>query len=93
MGEGGVKQEMVGYGCPKLCWDYCLVMESYARSHTTLGIFSLEGQVHESRVEVEPADISPMAENAWYEWVKFRDTSDSKIQLDREMGATLDIGL
>jgi predicted alpha/beta hydrolase len=69
--------------------------EACARYHTALGIISLEGQVPERKVKGEPVDISPMAEYAWYEWVKFRDTSvnfaDSNIQLDRDLGAAIDI--
>jgi hypothetical protein len=41
-------------------------------------------------------DISTIAEYAWYEWVKFRDTASkfpvSKIQLGRDLGAVIDIG-
>jgi hypothetical protein len=41
-------------------------------------------------------DISTIAEYAWYEWVKFRDTAAkfpvSKIQLGRNLGATIEIG-
>jgi hypothetical protein len=40
-------------------------------------------------------DISTIAEYAWYEWVKFRDTAAkfpvSKIQLGRDLGAAIDI--
>jgi hypothetical protein len=41
-------------------------------------------------------DISTIAEYAWYEWVKFRDTEAkfpvSKIQLGRDLGPAIDIG-
>jgi hypothetical protein len=41
-------------------------------------------------------DISTIAEYAWYEWVKFRDTAAkfhvSKIQFRRYLGAAIDIG-
>jgi hypothetical protein len=41
-------------------------------------------------------DISTIAEYAWYEWVKFRDTAArfpvSKIQLGRDLVAAIDIG-
>jgi hypothetical protein len=56
----------------------------------------LEGQVPEIRVKGEPADISTIAEYAWYALVRFRDTSASfpiyKVQLGRYMGAAIDIG-
>jgi hypothetical protein len=41
-------------------------------------------------------EISTIAEYAYYEWVKFRDTTTkfpvSKIQLRRDVGAAIDIG-
>jgi hypothetical protein len=103
MGEGGVGElkrgvgkQMLRSGCPKRIWDYCIIREAYVISHTYLDIFGLEGQVPESKIKGETVDISTMAEYAWYEWVKFRDTAAkfpvSKIQLGRDLGATIDIG-
>jgi hypothetical protein len=69
-------------------WQYVL--------YTALGIFELEGQVPESRVKGEPADISTISEYEWYEWVKFCDTSTSfpvsKVHSGRYVGAVIDIG-
>jgi hypothetical protein len=63
---------------------------------TSLDIFGLEGQLPESNVKGETVDISTIAEYAWYEWVKFRDTAAkfpvSEIQLGRDLGAAIDIG-
>jgi hypothetical protein len=105
MGEGGVHElkrgvgrQMLRSGCPKRFWDDCIIRESYVRSHTSLYIFGLEGQVPESKVKVkgETVDISTIAEYAWYEWVKLRDTAAkfpvSKIQLGTDFGAAIDIG-
>jgi hypothetical protein len=65
-------------------------------SHTSLDIFGLEGQVPESKVKGETMDISTIAEYAWYEWVKFRDTAAkfpvSEIQLGRDLVAAIDSG-
>jgi hypothetical protein len=76
--------------------DDCIIREAYVRSHTSLDIFGLEGQVPESKFKGETLDISTIAEYAWYEWVKFRDTAAkfpvSKIQLGRDLGAAIDIG-
>jgi hypothetical protein len=56
----------------------------------------LEGQVTESRVKCETADITTIAEYGWYEWVKYHDTTASlpvsNIQLGRNLGAAIDIG-
>jgi hypothetical protein len=71
-----------------------MIREAYVRSHTSLDIFGLEGQVPESKVKGDKVDISTISEYSWYEWVKFRHTVTkspvSKIQLGRELGA--DIG-
>jgi hypothetical protein len=73
-----------------------LVREAYVRSSTALEIFSLEGQVRDTIVKGQTSDISPLAEYAWYQWVKFRDTSqsfpDSKEWLGRDLGPAIDIG-
>jgi hypothetical protein len=65
------------------------------RSHTSLDIFGLEGQVPESKVKGETVYISTIAEYAWYEWVKFRDTAAkfpvSEIKLGRYLGSVIDI--
>jgi hypothetical protein len=83
-------------GCPKRFWDDCIIRESYVRSHTLLNIYGLEGQFPESKIKGERVDIFTVSEYAWYEWVKFRDTAAkfpvSKIQLGRNLGATIDIG-
>jgi hypothetical protein len=87
---------MVRSGAPKRIWDNCLVREAYVRSSTVLDIFSLEGQVPDTIVKGQTSDISPLAEYAWYEWVKFRDTGqsfpDSKEWLCRDLGHAIDIG-
>jgi hypothetical protein len=103
MGEGGVRElkrgvgrKMLRSGCPKRFWDDCIIREVYVRSHNSLDIFGLEGQLPESKVKGDTVDISTIAEYAWYEWVKFRDTSAkfpvSKIQLGRDLGSVIDIG-
>jgi hypothetical protein len=86
---------MLRSSCPKRFWDDCIIRKAYARSHNSLDIFGLEGQVPESKVKGEKADISTISEYVWYEWFKFRDTAAkfpvSKIQLGRDLGAAIDI--
>jgi hypothetical protein len=71
----GVVSKMLRYGCPKRLWDDFIIREAYVRSHTSLDIFGLEGQVPEIKFKGENVDIFTIAEYAWYEWVKFRDTA------------------
>jgi hypothetical protein len=103
MGEGAVRELQKGEGrhmflsgCPKRFWDDYIIREAYVRSHTSLDIYGLEGQVPESKIKGETVDISTIAEYAWYEWVKLRDTAAkfpvSKIQLGRNLVAAFDIG-
>jgi hypothetical protein len=103
VGEGGVSElkrgvgrHMLCSGCPKRFWDDCIVREAYVRSHTSLDIFGLEGQVPKSNIKGKTVDISTIAEYDWYEWVTFCDTAAkfpvSKIQLGRDLGAAIDIG-
>jgi hypothetical protein len=103
MGEGGVRdlkkgvgRQMLRSGCPKRFWDDCIIREVYLRSHTSLDIFGLEGQVPEINIKGKTVDISTISEYACNEWVKFRDTATkfplSKIQLGRDSGAAIDIG-
>jgi hypothetical protein len=88
---------MLSSGCPKRFWDDCIIIEAYVRSHTSLDIYGIEGQFPENKVKGETVYISTIAEYAWYEWVKFRDTAAkfpvSKIQLGRYVGAAINIGL
>jgi hypothetical protein len=87
---------MLRSGCPNGFWDDCIIKEAYISSHTSLDIFGLEGQVPESKVKGKTVCIYTIAEYAWYEWVKFRDTAAkfpvSKIQLGIDLGAAIDIG-
>jgi hypothetical protein len=92
----GVGWQIIRSGCPTRLWDYYIIREAYVRSHTSLDIFGLEGQVPESKVKGETVDISTIAEYDWYEWVKFRGTAAkvpvSKIQLGTDLGAAIYIG-
>jgi hypothetical protein len=70
----GVGRQMVQTKSPKVLWDYCVEREALVRSHTALNIFSLEGQVPETIMSGQTADISCLAEYKWYQWVKFHDS-------------------
>ena len=88
---------MVRSGAPKRLWDDCLEREAYVRSFTAHDIYRLNGQVPETLVSGETADISPLALFKWYEWVRmFRDTSvtypDDAMVLGRDLGPAIDIG-
>jgi hypothetical protein len=73
----GVGREMVRSGAPKWLWDDCLLREAFVRSSIALDIFYLEGKAPYKIVKGQTSDISLLAEYAWYEWVKLRDTGHS----------------
>lgn len=81
---------------PAKLWDYCLELEAYIRSNTALDIFGLEGQVPETIISGQTADISPFVELAWYDWVYWWSTNSSypnlKEVLGRWLRSSIDIG-
>jgi hypothetical protein len=71
MGEGvvrelkkGVGRQLLRSGCAKRLWDDWIMREAYVRSHTSLDIYGLEGQVPESNIKGETVDISTIADYA-----------------------------
>ena len=87
---------MVRSRSPKKLWDHCLEREAYIRSLTAHDIYRLNGQVPETVVSGDTADISQFALFGWFEWVMFRDTAmtfpDDKMVLGRDLGPAIDIG-
>ena len=63
----GVGRQMVRSKAPKRLWDDCLEREACIRSLTAHEIYRLNGQVPETLVSGETADISPFAAFKWYE--------------------------
>jgi hypothetical protein len=70
----GAGHEMVCSHAPKWLWDDCLEREALVRSCTTHDIYRRDGQVPQTILKGEMADISAIALFCWYEWVMFRDT-------------------
>jgi hypothetical protein len=103
--EGGVRETKRGSGhkmvwkktkSPARLWDHCLELEGYIRSHTAIDSFKLQGQVPETIVSGQTADISPFVEFGWYDWVKWWD-GPAKFPEKKEiygwwLGPALDIG-
>ena len=59
---------------PKKLWDHALELESYIRSNTAIPHPELDGQVPETIMSGQTADISPFAALGWYQWIKYYDT-------------------
>jgi hypothetical protein len=64
---------MIATGTPKRLWDDCLEYRAYVRSNTALNIYELDGQVPETVMKGQQADISPWCDFQWYQWVKYYD--------------------
>ncbi len=81
---------------PKALWDHCIELQAHIRSRTAHGHPALEGQVPETIVTGQTADISPYVEHGWYEWVYAISPGeaypDNKEILGRWLGPTADIG-
>ena len=92
----GSGRKMVKAKSPAKLWDHCLELEGYIRSHTAIDNFELDGQVPETIVSGQTADISPFVEFPWYGWVKWWDIPagypDRKEIYGRWLGPSVDVG-
>ena len=91
----GAGRKMLKEQVPKRLWDYALQYEAHVRSLTCHDHFELNGQVPETVVLGETADISLFCEFGFYDWVYFRDTSqpfpEDKEVLGRYLGPAQDV--
>jgi hypothetical protein len=81
---------------PKKLWDHAIELHCLLRSHTSNDTFILNGEVTETFMTGETADISQISEFEFYQWVMFRDSTapfpeDDKIW-GRWLGPSIDIG-
>ena len=92
----GTARKQADKGSPLALWDHCLELEGMIRSHTAHGYAELEGQVPETIMTGQTADISPYVEHEWYEWVKALDPQQSfphdKEILGRWLGPARTVG-
>ena len=81
---------------PSKLWDHCWELEGCIRSHTAINSFELQGQVPETVLSGQTADISPFVELPWYGWVYYWDSKaqypESKEKLGRWLGPLIDTG-
>lgn len=92
----GSARKQLSAGSPAKLWDHSLELEALIRSHTALNHPLLQGQVPESLVTGQPADISVLSEFAWYDWVRYFDTKakypNEKQVYGRWLGPITDVG-
>ena len=75
---------------PIKLWDHCYEWQSKVTSHTVRGHYKLQSEVPETLLTGQTADISPLAEYGWYDWVKYYDHSTHGEGLGRWLGPTHD---
>eukprot|EP00978_Attheya_sp_CCMP212_P027148 scaffold90568_cov29-Attheya_sp.AAC.1 len=87
---------MVKTKYPKVLWDDCLEYQAVLHSHTALDIYGIQGEVPETVVTGQTADISALAEFTWYQWVLYYDENasypDDKQKLVRWLGPSFEGG-
>ena len=82
----GTGRKMAKSSCPAILWDHCLKLEAYIQSHTTLKNYQLQGQVLETIVSGQTADILPFVEIPYYAWVKLYDDLAKNPKLKEQLG-------
>jgi hypothetical protein len=83
----GVSRLMIKTGLPKKLWDHCIILMAMIRSCTTNSIYMTAGQVPETLITGETADISRICQFGWYDWVMYHDPAkfpDNKLTLDQK---------
>jgi hypothetical protein len=88
---------MIKTGSPKCLWNHCLKLEAYVCSCTSNDIYMTAGQVSETIMTGNTANISHIAEFSWYDCVMFCDNDpsypDDYLILGCYLGPAIDTGL
>ena len=92
----GSGRKMLKKKVPAKLWDHAVEYEGLVRSHTALDSYELDGQVPETIVLGQTADISPIVEHGFYDWVKWYNSEaqfpEPKEVYGRWLGPAPDIG-
>ena len=88
---------MIKTGSPKPLWDHSLELEALVCSCTSNNIYMIADQEPETLIMTgDTANISHIAEFAWFDWLMFRDKvpgyPDNKMTLGRYLGPATDTG-
>lgn len=92
----GSSRKMIKSQSPKKLWDHSLELEARIRSCTAHDLYKLNGEVPETVMTGQTADISIICEYQWYEWVMFIDAPaqfpNDRKALGRYLGPSIDVG-
>ena len=86
---------MIKTGSPKKLWDHCIILMAMIRSFSTNSIYMTAGQVPETIMTGETANISRTYQFGWFDWVMYHDPAkfpDNKMILGRYLGPAIDVG-
>ena len=89
------RRAMIRTNSPRCLWDLCLVYHAYVRSHSCLSVRQLDGEVPQTVLTGDTADISHICEFGWYDWVWYispQDESMERKHLGRYLGPSFDVG-
>ena len=67
----GVSWLMIRTGSPKQLWDHCIILQALIPSCTTNSMYMTAGQVPETIMTGDTADISRICQFGWYDWVMY----------------------
>ena len=86
---------MIKTGSPKKLWDHCIELMAMICSCSTNSIYMTAGQVPETIMSGETADISRICQFGWFDWVMYHDPAkfpEDKATLGRYLGPAIDVG-
>ena len=87
---------MIKTGSPKKLWDHCIKLMAMIRSCLTNSVYMTAGQVPETIMNGETADISQICQFGWFDWrVMYHDPTkfpDDKAVLGQYLGPAMDVG-
>ena len=92
------ERKIVRAGAPKPLWADCIKLEAYIQSNTAWDIYQLQGEMPQTVMSGETADISQVCKFSFYEWIMFREQPDHARFLDdnpvleRYLGPAIDVG-
>ena len=70
-------RKLISSGDPKKLWDHCIELMALIRSHTAHTAYELQGEVPETIMTGQTAEIGNTCKYDWYEWVMFLDNVTS----------------
>ena len=91
----GVSRKTIRIGSPKQLWDHGIILQVLICSCTTNSIYMTAGEVPNTIMTGDTADISQICQFGWYDWVMYYDNAtlpDNRALLGRYLGPAIDVG-